>query len=159
MKKFSKLVMCSMALALLFNSNVKAQDESITDDQLRKYALMQEVIYIMKKDISAELNLMIRTQDGMSGKRYKELAATKGDQSKLDAIDAKEFEIQFLELTDKMKTERTEALKMVNSELAKKMVGEKGKVYKRIKEALKEDADLKAKYEEIKSGLSVSSES
>ena len=48
---------------------------------------------------------------------------------------------------------------MVNSELAKKMVGEKGKVYKRIKEALKNDPDIKAKYEEIKSGLSVSSKS
>ena len=146
-----------MVLALLFNSNAKAQDESITDDQLRKYALMQEVIYIMKKDISVELNLMIKAQDGMTGQRYKELAATKGDQSKLDAIEAKEFEVKFLELTDQMKTERTEVLKMVNSELAKKMVGEKGRVYKRIKEAIKTDADLKAKYEEIKSGLSLSS--
>ena len=113
----------------------------------------------MKKDISAELNSMIRAQDGMTGQRYKELSATKGDQAKLNAIDAKEFEIQFIEITDKMKTERTEALKMVNSELAKKMVGEKGKVYKRIKEALSNDAELKAKYEDIKSGLSLSDES
>ena len=41
------------------------------------------------------------------------------------------------------------AIKTVNQELATKMVGNKGKVYKAIKSSLKEDADLKARYDQI----------
>ena len=79
----------------------------------------------------------------------KELASTKGDAAKLAAVDAKEFEIQFLELTNNLKEERTEAIKSVNTTLAIKMVGNKGKIYKAIKASLKTDADLKARYDAI----------
>ena len=37
----------------------------------------------------------------------------------------------------------------VNQELATKMVGNKGKIYKAIKAALKEDAELKTRYDQI----------
>ena len=108
----------------------------------------------MKKDISAELNKMIKAQDGMTGQRYKELAATKGDETKLAAIEAKDYEKQFLQLTTKMKAERIESIKSVNSELATKMVGSKGKTYKKIKADLKTDEALKVRYDAILSEVS-----
>lgn len=99
--------------------------------------------------MSAEVNSMIKSQDGMTGQRYKVLAKTKGDQTKLTEIEAKEFEVQFLTLVSKLKTERTDAIKLVNQELATKMIGNRGKTYKSIKSALKSDEALKAQYDEI----------
>lgn len=130
----------------------QAQDD-ITDEDLRKYALMEQVINYMKKDISVEINKLIKEQDGMTGKRYKELAKTKGDKAKLAAINAKDFEIKFLELTNKLKAERIAAIKEVNSDLATKMVGNNGKTYKAIKVKLKADADFKAKYDALATQL------
>lgn len=133
--------------------NVMAQDE-ISDLDLRKYAVLSQSIEFMKKDISIELNKMIKAQEGMTGKRYKELSATKGDETKLAAVDAKDYEKQFMTIVDKLKTDRTDAIKKVNSDLATKMVGNKGKIYKKIKADLKTDEALKTRYETILSQVS-----
>jgi len=148
MKIFNTL-WAMVILGLMLSAPAMAQDEEITDSDLHKYALLSEVIDLMKKDISIELNGMIKNQEGMTGTRYKELAATKGDEAKLAEIEAKEFEIQFIGLFDDLKSKRTVAIKTVNQELATKMVGNKGKTYKAIKAALKENADLKARYDQV----------
>ncbi len=152
MKEF-KVLLVILFFGLFAANQVQAQDE-ITDNDLRKYAILNQAITYMKKDISIEINKMIKAQEGMTGKRYKELAATKGDEAKLAEIGAKDFEKQFLALTNKLKADRTESIKMVNSELATKMVGNKGKTYKKIKAALKTDEELKARYEAILSEVS-----
>ena len=103
----------------------------------------------MKKDISIELNKMIKAQEGMTGKRYKELAATKGDEAKMAAIEAKDYEKQFMDIVNKMMDERKASIKQVNSDLATKMVGNKGKIYKKIKAELKADEALNTRYEVI----------
>lgn len=147
MKGFKMSIMTIM-ISVLAGNLVLAQDE-IADSDLRKYAVLSQSIEFMKKDISIELNKMIKAQEGMTGQRYKELAATKGDQAKLAAIDAKDYEKQFIELVDKLKEERKASMKQVNSELATKMVGNKGKTYKKIKAELKTDEALNARYEVI----------
>jgi hypothetical protein len=147
MKGFKMSIMTIM-ISMLAGNFVMAQDE-ISDIDLRKYAIMSQSIEFMKKDISIELNKMIKAQEGMTGQRYKELAATKGDEAKLTAIDAKDYEKQFIQLVDKLKEERKESIKQVNSDLATKMVGNKGKTYKKIKAELKTDEALKARYEII----------
>ena len=135
------------------NGNAFAQDDEIGPEELRKYALLSEVIDLMKKDLSAEVNKLIKSQDGMTGQRYKELAATKGDETKLAEIEAKDYEVKFLGLIDDIKKERTDAIKLVNQELATKMIGNRGKTYKAIKSELNDNADLKAQYDEIVSAL------
>lgn len=148
MGKF-RVLLLALLMSILGGSTVLAQDEAIEDVDLRKYALLSEVINYMKKDISIELNKMIKAQEGMTGQRYKELASAKGDEAKLAVMEAKDFEKQFMTLVNGMMDERKEALKSVNSELATKMVGDKGRVYKKIKADLKSDADLKARYDAI----------
>jgi hypothetical protein len=143
-----KLLLGALLLAVMSGNIAMAQDE-ISDDDLRKYALLSQSIEYMKKDISIELNKMIKAQEGMTGQRYKELSKAKGDEAKLDEMGAKDFEKQFMELVNEMLEERKEAIKAVNSELATKMVGDKGRVYKSIQSALKEDEALKARYEAI----------
>jgi hypothetical protein len=142
---------CIVSMVILGNVSY-AQDE-IKDDDLWKYAMLNEVIDLMKKDLSAEVNNMIRVQESMTGPRYKELAQTKGDTNKLAAIDAKNYEIKFLELINRLKDERTKAIKVVNQELATKMLGNRGKTYKAIKSELDSNADLKSRYEGIVASL------
>ena len=147
MKGF-KISIMTIMISVLAGNFVLAQDE-IADSDLRKYAVLSQSIELMKKDVSIELNKMIKAQEGMTGQRYKELAATKGDEAKLAAIDAKDYEKQFIELVDKLKEERKASMKQVNTELATKMVGNKGKTYKKIKAQLKTDEALNARYEVI----------
>jgi hypothetical protein len=146
-----------LVLGMILSLGAMAQDEEITDEQLRRYALLQEVVDIMKKEISVELNEMIKAQEGMTGARYKELAATKGDEPKMAAISAKDFEKQFFQITEDMKNDRIEAIKTVNQELATKMLGDRGKVYKRIADALESDAALETRYQAIVAEIKTSS--
>lgn len=140
-------------LSIVSFSQVKAQDEEISDEALRKYALLNEVVNLMKKDISVMVNGMIKSQEGMTGKRFKELQAAKGDKAKYDEMGAKEFEVKFMELVAKKQSERIDAIKTVNQELATKMVGDNGKLYKKIRSELTSNADLKAKYDQIVASL------
>ena len=143
-----KMFIMTIMISVLAGNLALAQDE-ITDADLRKYAVLSQSIEFMKKDISIELNKMIKAQEGMTGKRYKELAATKGDEAKLATIEAKDFEKQFIALVNKLMDERKASIKGVNSDLATKMVGNKGKTYKKIKADLKTDEALIARYEVI----------
>lgn len=147
MKGF-KMLIVTIIISVLAGNLAIAQDE-ITDGDLRKYAILSQSIEFMKKDISIELNKMIKAQEGMSGKRYKVLAATKGDEAKLAAIEAKDYEKQFIALVNKMMDQRKASIKSVNSDLATKMVGNKGKIYKKIKADLKTDEALSARYDLI----------
>jgi len=146
MKKLNVLV--SLVMALMLVSNLFAQEE-ISNEDLRKYALMSEVITLMKKDISLEVNQMIKNQEGMTGKRYSELAKANGDEAKLAELEAKDFEIQFLQLVKDLKEKRIAAIKTVNQQLATKMVGDKGKLYKKIKSELASNTELKESYDQI----------
>lgn len=148
-----KMLILTIIMSVLAGNLVMAQGE-LSNADLRKYAIMSQSIEFMKKDISVELNKMIKAQEGMTGQRYKELAATKGDEKKLAAIEAKDYEKQFIGLANKMMDERKESIKKVNSELATKMVGNKGKTYKKIKADLKTDEALSTRYQVILSQVS-----
>ena len=145
----TKKVLIAGLLFCMMAGKTMAQDEpEITDEDLYKYALMMQVVDYMKKDISAVVNQMIKDQEGMTGQRYLELMKAKksGDMA---SVDAKEFEIKFIDVVEGIKDERKDAIKTVVSELATKMVGERGKTYKAIKAMLAEDEDLKARYDAI----------
>jgi len=146
---FAGIMMISL---FMISINVSAQEE-ISDDQLKKYALLEQVIDLMKKDISTEVNKLIKAQEGMTGARYVELAKTKGDEAKLAELGAKDFEIAFIKLVDDLKTDRTDAIKTVNQELATKMIGDNGKIYKSIKAQIKGDEAFATRYESIKASL------
>jgi type II secretory pathway component PulJ len=67
MMKLMKVVAAVCMLSMV-STGVFAQDETeITDDQLYRYAIMQEVINLMKKDISAEVNKIIKAPFTLSG--------------------------------------------------------------------------------------------
>ena len=153
MKKIMRIASVAFFLGFVSVAGFAQDTEEITDVDLWRYALMMEVVDQMKKDISVEINKMIKAQEGMTGQRYTELAGTKGDTDALTAIEAKDWEIKFLEQTTKLMDDRTEVIKSVVTDLATKMVGNRGIVYKSVKEQLKADAGLKSRYDAISNGI------
>lgn len=140
MKKIKYLAM-TMIVSLSVNLTI-AQDAEITDENLRRYALLMETVDAMKAEISASVNSMIKNQDGMTGSRFKELSKGEGDA-------ASEFEQKFMDTIEEMKKERIDAIKQVNQLLATKMLPEGGKAYKAIKAAISSDEEVKTRYEAI----------
>lgn len=151
MRKFNFLFV-ALFLFIAGNSAV-AQDEEISNEDLRRYALMMEVIDAMKQEISDITNEMIRNQEGIDGRRYMELAKAKGDEAKLDAMGAKDFEKKFMTVITKEQEERKEAISDVVQILATKMLPGGGSTYKAIRDGLKSDTALKGRYDTIAAQL------
>lgn len=130
------------ALLVGFGVSANAQSEEVSDENLRRYAILMEVVDAMKSEISVTLNEMIKNQDGMTGKRFSELSKGEGEP-------ATEFEQKFMDTIEEMKKDRIEAIKEVNQLLATKMLPDGGKTYKAIKAAIDSDEEVKARYESI----------
>lgn len=131
-----------VALLMGFGLAANAQSEEVSDENLRRYAILMETIDAMKSEISVTLNDMIKNQEGITGKRFSELSKGEGDP-------ASEFEQKFMDTIEEMKKERIEAIKEVNQLLATKMLPDGGKTYKIIKAAIDSDEEVKARYESI----------
>ncbi|ELR72559.1 hypothetical protein C900_01233 [Fulvivirga imtechensis AK7] len=150
MRKFNYLF---VALLLLLAGNAAVAQEEISDEDLRRYALMMEVVDAMKAEISGLTNEMIRNQEGIDGRRYMELAKANGNAAKLEEMGAKDYEKKFMEVITAMQDERKEAISEVVQILATKMLPDGGKTYKAIKSGLNSDQALKARYEKIEAKM------
>ncbi|MCA6078898.1 hypothetical protein [Fulvivirga sedimenti] len=148
MKKVSLMV---AVMSVLLAGVVNAQE--ISNENLRRYAIMMETVDAMKQEISDLTNEMIKNQEGMDGKRYLELAKAGGDEAKLEAAGAKDYEKKFMELVTNMQDERKQAISDVVSIMATKMLPDGGKVYKEIKSAVDSDPEVKARYEAIQKAI------
>ena len=147
-----KRILAIGILSLVFFGAV-AQDE-ITDTDLYNYALMDLSKEAIVGQISPMVNDLIAAQEGMTGQRYQELSKAKGD---FASVEAQEWEIKFYELVqgkiDKKKGAAGDVVKVMASQL----IG--ASTYKSIKSGLKSDADLKARYDAIKSAMKSASAS
>lgn len=140
-----------IALVCLSFTNVQAQDEEIKDKDLYNYALLMQVVDQMKAEVNIAATEMIKNQDGFDVKRYMELKDGGNDAAKLKELGANEFEVKFMTMIVKEQDERKDAIKEALTILASKMVGVKE--YKAVKSALSSDAELKAKYDELKAKI------
>ena len=124
-----------------------AQDDEISDDDLKAYAIANAAVKSITSSISPMVNDLISKQEGMTGQRFTELQATNGDADKLAGIEALEWEIKFLNTVNGVIEERKDAAKEVINLMAKFAIG--SSKYKAIRSGLSSDADLKARYAAI----------
>ena len=124
-----------------------AQDVEITDADLKAYAIANAGVKSITSSISPMVNDLISKQEGMTGQRFKELQATKGDAAKLAEVEAQEWEIKFLDTVNGEIDERKQAAKDLINLMAKYAVG--SSKYKAIRSGIKEDPDMKARYDAI----------
>lgn len=142
-------------LALDFSA--VAQDAEITDEDLQKYATIMNQIDVLKVDLKAKTNEMVKGNELMDGgRKYKAIKGAKGDEAKLSEIGATEEEVTAFntieESIDAMKVE----FKTTYTSLIKEDLG--AGTYNKVKKGLAADAELKTKYDAILTALAESAE-
>lgn len=153
-KLFKKgMLLFGMIVALfVVNFDTNAQDSKVSDDELMLYATVMNKIDSMKNDMQTKYNDMIKNEEAMDGgRRFKELKSANGDEGKLAEINATEEEIAIFDSIQEGYEKLLSDFKTAYPALIKDELG--AGVYNKVKKALKADADLKTKYNEILESL------
>jgi hypothetical protein len=142
-----KLTKLCLALFLMLGfQGVFAQDE-VTEEELKKYAVVMDSIDNMKEDLIDSISAMVKNNEKVTAARYNELSKIINDETKLAEAEAKPEEIEAIKGILKYKEEQTGKIQETFKSLATEYVG--AAVYNKVKKALAENADTKAKYEAL----------
>ena len=145
-------VLFMFAMVCMINTMAIAQDDAITDEDLRKYAVAMDSIENMKTHLIETITEMVKGNEEVSASRYNELSKIIDDETKLAGAEATEVEIAFVKSVAAKKEEETAKINEAFQSLAVDYIG--AKTYNAVKKALKEDEAIKAKYEAMVSELS-----
>ncbi len=119
----------------------------ITDEDLRKYAVVMDSINSMKKALLTKMSDMVKNQEGMTNARYNDLNKAINDKAKLDELKATEEEIAFVNSVTEVKNNGAAEISERFQTLAKDFIGVE--TYNEVKKALASDTALKTRYEAI----------
>ena len=136
-------------LMIMTTSVVNAQQstDAVTDEELKKYAIAMDSIDNMKKDLMEEISELVKNNEKITAARYNELSKVINDETKLAEAKATPEEIAAIKEVLSKKDEGTAKIQSTFQSLAKDYVG--AATYNKVRKALAEDADLKAKYDAI----------
>ncbi|MDW7695196.1 hypothetical protein R9C00_28595 [Flammeovirgaceae bacterium SG7u.111] len=149
MTKVTASMMFLLFALLGFSSQLLAQDEeAVTDEEIRKYAVTMDSVAAMKENVKVVMKEMITSNEEISVARYNDLNNAIDDEAKLEEIEATEEEIAFIKEIAAKKEELTGEIKSTLTTMAKEYMGGV-KVYNKVKKALKADPEVKAKYDGI----------
>ncbi|MEM8965984.1 MAG: hypothetical protein AAGE93_06175 [Bacteroidota bacterium] len=133
-----KLLLASFFLSALFVKPVFAQDE-VTNDELYKYAVVQETLSLFQSELSAQVTEYVEAQDPEIKNRYNELAGGEAP--------ANDAEKTFIDAVNNMKSERTSEFTDAYKTLIKRVLGAKS--YSKVKKAVANDSDVKQRFSGI----------
>ena len=150
MKRIWNLHVLSMLLgtmAVCIN-DVQAQDEApITDEELNKYALVMDYANQEKGRLKDDYNALIQADELMDGgRRFKELRAAGGDETKLAEIEATPEEIEAFNKIESANNENIATFKEAYTTKIKDKEQLGAGLYNKITKALKTDEELKSRY-------------
>lgn len=140
---------------------VSSDTAGVSDEDLRKYAVLMDSINDMKKTLLREMGDMVKNNEGMTNARYNDLSKANGDEAKLQELKATEEEIAFVNQVNEKKKEGATKISETFQMMAKDFIGVE--TYNEVKDALAADSEIKARYDEImeevkKEGETASSE-
>ena len=138
-------LLCVLTTLSILGTTARAQDESITDEDLKRYAVAMDSIEHMKENLIATISDMVKSNENVSAARYNDLSKIIEDEVKLKEANATEEEIAFVKSVAAKKEGETAKINETFQSLAKDYVGVK--TYNAVKKALKEDEAVKAKYD------------
>lgn len=150
MKSVFKLF--SLFFALMLASNISFAQETeveISDEELHRYAVAMDSVERMKANILAVITEMVEGNEAITGKRYNELNNIIDDSVALVNANATPEEIVFVRSVIQKKDEMTGEINTTFKTLAIDYIGDGGRVYKKIKTALRSDEGVKERYQEI----------
>ncbi|MFD1003069.1 hypothetical protein ACFQ21_27335 [Ohtaekwangia kribbensis] len=142
--KFFSLV-CFMAL---FSAKLFAQDAAtVTDEELKKYAIAMDSVNEMQAVLSGQIKEMVTTSQTISAQRYNELFKVINDEGKLLEANATPEEIAFVKEVIAKKDAGTAKIKETYQLLAKDFVG--AAAFNKVRKAISSDEGLKTKYQSL----------
>ena len=129
---------------------VQAQDTesaTISDDELQRYAVMMDSIDEMRVTLLAEISEMVKNNERITVARYNELTKLDNNQEKLAAANATEDELAALKEIQDKKDSGTVRINDAFKALAKEYVG--ASTYNKVRKALKDEPEVKSKYQTL----------
>lgn len=148
MKERSKLFMLATVMLLGFSYNVQAQEEEVTDEELRSYAIVMDSADVKKQEMGAAYNKLIQEEEAMQGgRRFQELKNANGDEEQLEEMGATEEEIEIYTRIQEDYDEMVTEFKEEYTEMIKEHVTVP--TYNKVSRELKANEEVKARYEEI----------
>jgi len=136
-----------MLSCVSFTSAFAQEEEAVTDEELKKYAVLMDSVEAMKNNVKGALESMVENKEDMTKSRYNDLTKAGDDEAKLEELEATEDELAFIALVSTTKDSLEQALTQEFRTMAMEYVT--GKVYKKVKTALKSDKEVKARYDAI----------
>ena len=121
------------------------EQDQITDEELKKYAVAMDSINDMKASLLEEISDIVKEDGKMTNARYNDLSKIANDPAKLAQAKATPEEIELLKKVAEKKNEGTVEINNTFKALAQEYVG--AAAYNKIKKALTTDPELKSKYE------------
>ncbi|MEQ8809665.1 MAG: hypothetical protein RIE59_11405 [Imperialibacter sp.] len=157
-KKAKFMLTLAFAAGLSLQSSFAQDADAVTDEELTQYATVMNKIDSMKEDLQVRYNEVIKNNELMDeGRRFLELKKAWGDDAKLAEISATDEEKAayqgILDEYDNMVAE----FKEVYPNLIKDDLG--AALYNKVRNAMKSDAELKTKYDELLASMQSSDES
>lgn len=135
----------------MMSTVVNAQDDAITDEDLKKYAVSMDSIEHMKTRFIETITEMVKGNEDVSAARYNELSKLIDDEAKLKEAEATAVEVEFVKAVAVKKEEETAKINATFQSLAIDYIG--AKTYNAVKKALQEDDVIKAKYKMLSEAL------
>lgn len=150
--KNSLLVFGMLVACLAICPKTVAQDAEITNEELTQYAKVSSKIDLLKTDMKAKISEAVKSNELMEGgKLYNKLNKAKGDEAKLAEIGASEEQMAaYAEIQESITAYKKE-FKDQYTAVVKDEIG--AGTFNKVKKALKADATVKAKYDEIVASL------
>ena len=145
-----KIVVLAFLIAGMFSVNAIAQEtEEITDEELRKYAVMEDSVtafYVMKNE---EVIEMIKNHEVITPGRYNDIKDAWGDEGKLAELEVTDEEKTAYEgILDAMAAVKDEVTELkINLIKDEDVLGVP--IYNKINKAYKEDPEIKEKVDQL----------
>lgn len=128
-----------------------AQEATVTDEELTKYATAMDSINEMSAEVKVMITDMVKNGKVMTATRYNEISKIITDETKLTEAKATPEEIAFAKEVAAKKDEATARINLAFQSLAKDYVG--AATFNKVKKALAADAQLKGRYDSLMTEL------
>lgn len=146
----TKFILIS-AFSLITLASAFAQEATVSDEELTKYATAMDSINEMSAEVKVMITDMVKNGKVMTATRYNEISKIITDETKLTEAKATPEEIAFAKEVAAKKDEATAHINQAFQSLAKDYVG--AATFNKVKKALASDAELKSKYDSLMTEL------
>ncbi len=139
--------MISILFMTLIGMTGWAQNPSatITDEELKRYVVAMDSINELTEQLKQTISELVKNNPNITPARYNELSKFNGDSVKLKEAQATPAELKALKEISERRNEETMKLQETLKKLATEYVG--AATYNKIRNALRTDTELKARYD------------